>query len=147
MRSHCLNGREAGHRCVLICSVISNSLQPYGLEWTVISSCRGSSQLKDQICVSCIAGGFFIIEPCGDACHYLHSLLSKRLGGEEKGPRICVSSLLSRFLRSCHIILLFKPSHNSAMRLQLAAREAGKHHLYYRQPCTWLKITDVETNL
>ena len=132
---------------VLICSVISNSLQPYGLEWIIISSCRGSSQLRDLICVSCIAGGFFPTEPCGEACCYLHSLLSKRLGGE-KGPRICFSSLLSRFLRSCHIILLFKPSdENSAMRLQLAAREAGKHHLYYRQPCTWLKIIDVETNL
>ena len=132
MRSHCLNSHEAGHACVPICPVISNSLQPYRLKRIVISSCRGSS-CRDQICVSCIAGGFFTTEPCGEACHYLHSLLSRRLGGEEKGSRICVSSLLSRFLRSCHIILLFKPSnHNSAMRLHLAAREAGKHHLYYR---------------
>ena len=30
------------------------------LEWVVISFSRGSSQPRDQICVSCIAGRFFI---------------------------------------------------------------------------------------
>ena len=29
------------------------------LEWVAISSSRGSSQPRDQTCISCIAGGFF----------------------------------------------------------------------------------------
>ena len=33
------------------------------LEWVAISSCRGSSQLRDGIQVSRIAGGFFTVEP------------------------------------------------------------------------------------
>ena len=57
-------------------SVVSNSLQPYGLwpfqappvhripqgrilEWVAISLSRGSSQPRVQTCISCIAGGFF----------------------------------------------------------------------------------------
>ena len=37
------------------------------LEWVAIPFCRGSSQLRDQTCVSCIAGGFFFLlsEPPG----------------------------------------------------------------------------------
>ena len=33
------------------------------LEWLVISSCRGSSQPRDQTFISCIAGRFFSAEP------------------------------------------------------------------------------------
>ena len=33
------------------------------LEWVAISFSRGSSQLRDQTRVSCIAGGFFTTEP------------------------------------------------------------------------------------
>jgi len=33
------------------------------LEWVAISFSRGSSQPRDQTCVSCIAGGFFTAEP------------------------------------------------------------------------------------
>ena len=36
------------------------------LEWVAISSSRGSSQPRDRTqisCISCIAGGFFTIEP------------------------------------------------------------------------------------
>ena len=33
------------------------------LEWVYICFSRGSSQLRDRICVSHIAGGFFITEP------------------------------------------------------------------------------------
>ena len=37
------------------------------LEWVAIPFCRGSSQLRDQTCVSCIAGGFVFLlsEPPG----------------------------------------------------------------------------------
>ena len=35
------------------------------LEWVAISFSRGSSQLRDQTRVSCIAGGFFTTEPLG----------------------------------------------------------------------------------
>jgi len=33
------------------------------LEWVAISASRGSSQPKDQTRASCLAGGFFTIEP------------------------------------------------------------------------------------
>ena len=35
------------------------------LEWVAISFSRGSSHSRDQICVSCLAGWFFITEPPG----------------------------------------------------------------------------------
>ena len=35
------------------------------LEWFAISFSKGSCQLRDQIRVSCIAGGFFAAEPPG----------------------------------------------------------------------------------
>ena len=47
------------------------------LEWVAISSCRVSSQPRDQthlFCVSCIAGGFFTTEPQGA---YLRSTTRK----------------------------------------------------------------------
>ena len=60
--------------CVLRRSVVSDSLGPHGLyppgssvhgilrarilEWIAISFSRGSSQPRDRICVSYIAGGF-----------------------------------------------------------------------------------------
>ena len=33
------------------------------LEWVAISFSRGSSQPKDQTCISCIGGGLFTTEP------------------------------------------------------------------------------------
>ena len=33
------------------------------LEWVVLSFSRGSSQLRDQTCISCLADGFFTTEP------------------------------------------------------------------------------------
>ena len=63
------------------CSAVSNSLQLCGhrppgssvhvtsqariLEQVAISFSRGSSQPRDQTCVSCSAGGFFTPEPHG----------------------------------------------------------------------------------
>jgi len=35
------------------------------LEWVTISFARGSFQPKDQICIFCMAGGFFTAEPPG----------------------------------------------------------------------------------
>ena len=37
------------------------------LEWVSMPSSRGSSPPRDQTCISCIAGGFFITEPWGKA--------------------------------------------------------------------------------
>ena len=42
-------------------SSVHGSLQARILEWAAISFSRGSSQHRDQIQVSCIAGGFFTI--------------------------------------------------------------------------------------
>ena len=46
-------------------SSVCGILQARILEWVAISSSRGSSQRRDQTCVSCIAGRFFIAEPSG----------------------------------------------------------------------------------
>ena len=40
------------------------------LEWVAISLSRGSSQLRDRTCISCMAGRFFTTEPPGK----LHNL-------------------------------------------------------------------------
>ena len=42
-------------------SSVHGNLQASILEWVAISSSRGSSQLRDQTWVPCIAGGFFTI--------------------------------------------------------------------------------------
>ena len=81
IRSCILTGHPHPHFRTLIClyneveseresrSVVSDSLQPYGivhgilqtriLEWVAITFSRGSSQPRDRIQVSHIAGGFF----------------------------------------------------------------------------------------
>ena len=41
-------------------------LQARILEWVAISFSSGSFQLGDRICISCLAGGFFITESCTD---------------------------------------------------------------------------------
>ena len=74
--------------CVLCRSVLSDSLQPNGLqptravhgisqarisEWVVISFSRESCQPRDGMrvtCISCIAGGLFTIEPLGKALSF-----------------------------------------------------------------------------
>ena len=75
-----------------MCSVVSNFCNPleckppissvHGifqgriLEWVTLSYSKGSSQPRDQTCVSCIAGGFFTAEPLGKH-HMLARLCSK----------------------------------------------------------------------
>ena len=61
--------------CPTLCNLMDHSLpgsSVHGIfqariqEWVVISSSRGSSWPRDQICiscVSCIAGGFYTVEP------------------------------------------------------------------------------------
>ena len=59
--SHSRESEDISH------SVMSDSLQPHEilhagiLEWVAIPFSRGSSQPRDQIQVSCIAGRFFTI--------------------------------------------------------------------------------------
>ena len=45
--------------CSLLGSSVHRILQARILEWVAIPFSRGSSQLRDQIQVSCIAGRFF----------------------------------------------------------------------------------------
>ena len=62
--------------CRLLTSLVSDSVQPYGLqparmlqarvlEWVAVTSSRGSSQPRDRTRVSSIAGRFFTTEPPG----------------------------------------------------------------------------------
>ena len=44
-------------------SSVHGILQARILEWVAISSSQGSSQLRDRICGSCVAGRFFTTEP------------------------------------------------------------------------------------
>ena len=46
-------------------SSVHGILQARILEWVAIPLSRGSSQPKDQTCVSCTVGGFFTSEPLG----------------------------------------------------------------------------------
>ena len=46
-------------------SFVHEIFQARVLEWVAISYSRGSSQPRDQTCISCVAGGFFTAEPSG----------------------------------------------------------------------------------
>ena len=52
--------------CNLAASCVHGILQARILEWIAMPSPRGSSQPRDWIWVSCIAGWFFTAEPLGD---------------------------------------------------------------------------------
>ena len=49
------------------------------MEWVAFSSSRGSSQPRDQIWVSCIAGVFFTAEPSGKTKDGVYSSTNRRL--------------------------------------------------------------------
>ena len=51
-------------------SSVHGILQARILVWVAIPFSRGSSQLRDQTQVSCIAGGFFTIWATGEAQEY-----------------------------------------------------------------------------
>ena len=92
------NGEELlneSTECLSVCSVLSASLQPHGLqpagssvhgilqartlEGAAMPSSRGSSQHRDRTHISCIAGSFFIAEPQGSPkvvtmCDYVRLL-------------------------------------------------------------------------
>ena len=51
--------------CSLPGSSVHGILQERILEWVAMSSSRGSSQTRDQTCVSSTAGRLFTIEPLG----------------------------------------------------------------------------------
>ena len=51
-------------------SSVHGILQARMLVWVAIPFSRGSSQLRDQTQVSCIAGGFFTIWATGEAQEY-----------------------------------------------------------------------------
>ena len=62
--------------CSLPGSTVHGILQARILEWVVISSSRGSFQLRDRISiswVSCTAGWFFTTEPLGKSHTTLHT--------------------------------------------------------------------------
>ena len=49
------------------------------LEWVALPSSRGSSQPREQTCISCIAGGFFTPEPPGFKILFLQVLENQTL--------------------------------------------------------------------
>ena len=51
------------------------------LEWIAISFSRGSSPPRDQICVSCLAGGFFTVELPGKPIAHLQCAYYVELEG------------------------------------------------------------------
>ena len=50
-------------------SSVHGILQARILEWVAMPSSRGSSRPRDQIHVSCLAGGFFTIAPAAWKAH------------------------------------------------------------------------------
>ena len=56
-------------------SSVHGILQARTLEWVAMPSYRGSSQPRDQTCVSCMAGGFFTSEPPGKPIPTLFKIL------------------------------------------------------------------------
>ena len=63
--------------CVTLCDPMDHSLpgssvhgisQPGILEWVAFSFSRGFSQLRDRTCVSCIAGGFLLLNHQESLC-------------------------------------------------------------------------------
>ena len=54
-------------------SSVHGILQARILEWVAISYSRGSSQPREWICVSCLAGGFFPTEPPGKCSNSSYS--------------------------------------------------------------------------
>ena len=51
--------------CNLPCSSVRGILQPRILEWVAMPSSRGSSRLRNQAHISCLAGRFFTTGPPG----------------------------------------------------------------------------------
>ena len=51
------------------------------LEWTAISFSRGSSWLKNQTCLSCLADGFFTTEPPGKP---IYCLITIKISGSSR---------------------------------------------------------------
>ena len=60
------------HACVWLCNLMDYNLPGFSvhaifwariLEWVANFSSRESSHLRDHICISCLAGGFFTTEP------------------------------------------------------------------------------------
>ena len=45
------------------------------LEWVAISFSRGSSQARDQTCISCLASGFLTLSHLGSPLHLMQLLL------------------------------------------------------------------------
>ena len=69
--------------CCTLCDPIDHSppgssvhgiLQARILEWVLFLPSRGSSQLRDQTCVSCFAAGFSTAEPLGKPNRYYSSI-------------------------------------------------------------------------
>ena len=68
--SACESESEVAQSCPALCdpmdyspsgSSVHGILQARIVEWVAMPSSRGSSQLRDQTQVSCIAGGFFTV--------------------------------------------------------------------------------------
>ena len=65
--------------CSLPGSSVHGILQARILEWVAIPLSRGSSQPRDQACISCTAGRFFTTEPPGKPCVSVFRGLKERI--------------------------------------------------------------------
>ena len=70
------------HSCLTLCDLMDCGLpgsSVHGilyariLEWVAVHFSRRSSELREQTCISCIAGGFFTTEPPGKSLNILPS--------------------------------------------------------------------------
>ena len=72
-------------------SSVHGILQARIQEWVAMPSSKRSFQSRDQICISCIAGGFFTTEPLGKPWLCLGELLVKLIMSFQNQSSIKVS--------------------------------------------------------
>ena len=102
LRNSILPGSLVTQSCPTLCDPMDCSLpgssvyeisQAQTLEWVAISFSRGSSWTRDQTCIPCTAGKFFITEPPGKPLmaticheHFQHTCCQKDSGTNLKRP-------------------------------------------------------------
>ena len=117
---------------VCVCLIMSDSLQLFGLQparllcpwdfqavklkWVAFSSSRGSSLLRDQTFVSCIAGWFFYLRAiCENHVNYISiKKIKKKLPRSFEGPILFLSQkgkgiLFSGRMLSSYLFLTSQP--------------------------------------
>ena len=89
--------------CSLPASSVSGIFQARILKWVAISFSRGSSQPRDQTCISCITGRFFTAELPGKP-HAHQSQWQKPVSTYQCQPLGFCTGKISKFCLPRHII-------------------------------------------